>query len=90
MCIFLLMANLLKCLIFFYSEFTSAAVVTLTLGKTKRSVVTSVGAWPPITADAALPPLLTDEGLLQEPVAAAPAATAALTKKLASSICKGK
>ena len=71
-------------------DFTSAAVVTLTLGKTKRSVVTSVGAWPPITADAALPPLLTDEGLLQEPVAAAPAATAALTKKFASSICKGK
>ena len=67
---------------------TSAAVVTLTLGKTKTSVVTSVGAWPPTTAAVALPPLLTDEGLLQDVLAAAAAVTAALTKKFASSICK--
>ena len=59
--------------------------------------MTSVGAWPPITdaedaaEDATLPPpLLTDEGLLQDPVGAVLAATAALTKKFASSICKEK
>ena len=77
---------------------SAAAAVTLTLGKTKTSDVTSVGAWPPTTAAVALPPppppppLLTDDGLLQDVPAAEPPApvalTAASTKKFASSICR--
>ena len=74
---------------------SAAAAVTLTLGKTKTSDVTSVGAWPPTTAAVALPPpplLLTDDGLLQDVPAAEPLApvalTAASTKKFASSICR--
>ena len=74
---------------------SAAAAVTLTLGKTKTSDVTSVGAWPPTTAAVALPPpplLLTDDGLLQEVPGAEPAPpvalTAASTKKFASSICR--
>ena len=74
---------------------SAAAAVTLTLGKTKTSDVTSVGAWPPTTAAVALPPpplLLTDDGLLQDVPGAKPPApvafTAASTKKFVSSICR--